>query len=365
MLLTYLLFVGPRASRPRMLARDSFSTLLAIGLTRDVRAPGVRDRRRRHARDPAHRRDAAVHLLRRLVDHRQLRAAWRCCCSSPIGAEAGMNSPIARLFGRDRAAVRAARRLHLALDGVRGLIAQQQPAERPHAARRAARSSAGGSWPTTAPCWPSRCRRPATPGVAPIRPGRCSPSAVGYSIAAKGEAAGPRAVPRSGAARACRPGSARSSASSARGRSATTCTRRSIPRRSSVAQQALAGGRDRWSRSTRDRRRSRSCTRTRPTTTTIPTPAGPERLHVQPLDPGPATRPARRSRSSPPPPAIDSGKYTPNSLVNGNSPIIVSGVPLVERRRPELGRHRPHHRADVFGQHDLRAGRRARRARRR
>ena len=73
-LLTYLLFVA-RGFKTAMLARDSFSKLLAAGLTRDVRAAGVRDRRRGHAGDPADRRDAAVHLLRRLVDHRQLRAA--------------------------------------------------------------------------------------------------------------------------------------------------------------------------------------------------------------------------------------------------------------------------------------------------
>ena len=40
-----------------------------------VRAPGVRDRGRGHAGDPPHRRDAAVHLLRRRVDRGQLRAA--------------------------------------------------------------------------------------------------------------------------------------------------------------------------------------------------------------------------------------------------------------------------------------------------
>ena len=73
-LLTYLLFVA-RGFKTAVLARDSFSTLLAVGLSVGVRAAGVRDRRRRHARDPADRRDAAVHLLRRLVDRRQLRAA--------------------------------------------------------------------------------------------------------------------------------------------------------------------------------------------------------------------------------------------------------------------------------------------------
>ena len=42
---------------------------------RGLRAAGVRDRRRRHARDPADRRDAAVRVLRRLVDHGELRPA--------------------------------------------------------------------------------------------------------------------------------------------------------------------------------------------------------------------------------------------------------------------------------------------------
>ena len=40
-----------------------------------ARAAGVRDHRRRHPRDPADGRDAAVRLLRRLVDPRQLRPA--------------------------------------------------------------------------------------------------------------------------------------------------------------------------------------------------------------------------------------------------------------------------------------------------
>src|SRR5690242_21406656 len=40
-----------------------------------VRAAGLRDRRRGHARYPADGRDAAVRLLRRLFDHGELRAA--------------------------------------------------------------------------------------------------------------------------------------------------------------------------------------------------------------------------------------------------------------------------------------------------
>ena len=87
-LVTYLLFVA-RGFKTAVLARDSFSTLLAAGPVGGARAAGVRDRRRCHARDPADRRDAAVHLLRRLVDHRQLRAAGAAAAGVRPGAEAG------------------------------------------------------------------------------------------------------------------------------------------------------------------------------------------------------------------------------------------------------------------------------------
>ncbi len=49
-----------------------------------------------------------------------------------------MNRPIIRLFGLVVAAVRAARRVHLALDGLRSLLAARQPAQRAPAARAAA-----------------------------------------------------------------------------------------------------------------------------------------------------------------------------------------------------------------------------------
>ena len=84
-----------------MLARDSFSKLLAAGLTARVRAAGVRDRRRRHEAHPADRRDAAVRLLRRLVDRWRTSCCSRCCCSSPSARGARrVNTP-------DPAAVRA------------------------------------------------------------------------------------------------------------------------------------------------------------------------------------------------------------------------------------------------------------------
>ena len=71
-----------------------------------ARAPGVRDRRRRHARDPAHRRDAAVRLLRRQLDRREHGAAGaapdrvrpRARRARPPGRP-GVNRQITQLFG--------------------------------------------------------------------------------------------------------------------------------------------------------------------------------------------------------------------------------------------------------------------------
>ena len=101
-----------------------------------VRAAGVRDRRRRHARDPAHRRDAAVHLLRRLLDRGQLRAAGAAAARLRSRAEAGPRERADHEAVRgDRGAVRAADRVDVALDGVRRHRAEQQPAQRPHADR--------------------------------------------------------------------------------------------------------------------------------------------------------------------------------------------------------------------------------------
>ena len=56
--------------------------------------------------------------------------------------------------------------------------------------------------------------------------------------------------------------------------------------------------------------------------------------------------------------AIDSGKYTPNSMVNGKSPITVSGVPLANDNNQTVRGHRSHDRAHVLGQHRVGAGRR-------
>src|SRR5581483_2591682 len=69
----------------------------------DVRTPGVRDRRRGDACNSAHRRDVAVHLLRRLLTDRKLRAAGadpaRVRPGAPRGATEPMNGPIVRVFG--------------------------------------------------------------------------------------------------------------------------------------------------------------------------------------------------------------------------------------------------------------------------
>ena len=70
----YLLFVY-RGLRTALSGADGFSKLLATGLTSRARDSGVRDRRRRHARDPAHRRNAPVRLLRRQLDRREHGAA--------------------------------------------------------------------------------------------------------------------------------------------------------------------------------------------------------------------------------------------------------------------------------------------------
>src|SRR5262249_15028771 len=71
------------------------------GTDRGPGLTGVRDRRRGDEGDPAHRRDVAVHLLRRLVDRRQLHPACAAAADlrpRPPGAP-GVNAPITKLFG--------------------------------------------------------------------------------------------------------------------------------------------------------------------------------------------------------------------------------------------------------------------------
>ena len=132
---------------------------------RGLRAAGVRDRRRRHARDPADRRDAAVRLLRRLVDRGELRAAGAAAARLRQGeARTGVNTPIRRLFVVLVRAVRAARRLHVVLDGRSTPTgAARQPAEPPRRCSRSSGSSAARSAPPTARC--SRARASGAGGV--------------------------------------------------------------------------------------------------------------------------------------------------------------------------------------------------------
>ena len=93
----------PADRRARVQDRDDRDRLLleAAGDRADGRdgAAGVRDHRRGHARDPADGRDAAVRLLRRLLDRRQLRAAGAAAADlQPREAARAMNAPIFRLF---------------------------------------------------------------------------------------------------------------------------------------------------------------------------------------------------------------------------------------------------------------------------
>ena len=55
--------------------------------------------------------------------------------------------------------------------------------------------------------------------------------------------------------------------------------------------------------------------------------------------------------------AIDTGRYTPASVVNGNSPIVVSGQPLSQRQRDELRAGLAQRRADQLDQYGVGAGR--------
>ena len=90
--LVYLLF-AERGFRGRGAGRGRL--LEAAGGRPDgrVRPAGVRDRGRRHAGDPADRRDAAVRQLRRQLDRRQLRAAGAAADGLPGGARAARQLP--------------------------------------------------------------------------------------------------------------------------------------------------------------------------------------------------------------------------------------------------------------------------------
>ena len=72
----------PAARVPRLQDRDArHGRLLEAARRRPderARAAGVRDRRRRHPRDPAHRRHPAARLLRRQLDCSPTWCCWRC-----------------------------------------------------------------------------------------------------------------------------------------------------------------------------------------------------------------------------------------------------------------------------------------------
>ena len=87
-----VVLVVPAVRRARLPGRRAGGgrVLEAAGRRADggVRAAGVRDRGRRHAGDPADRRDPAVRQLRRQLDRRQLRAARAAADGVPAGARA-------------------------------------------------------------------------------------------------------------------------------------------------------------------------------------------------------------------------------------------------------------------------------------
>ena len=186
----------PAGRRARLQDRHARARLVlqAAGhrADRGLRAAGLRHRRRRHARHPADRRDAALHLLRRLVDPGQLRAARAAAADlrprAPRGGRAAMNAPIARLFVVVVRALRGARRLHLALDRVRRQCAARQPEEPPRAARGAEDPPRADPRRRRHACWPARSSSPTTATCAPIRPGRLFSHAVGYSFVRQGRA---------------------------------------------------------------------------------------------------------------------------------------------------------------------------------
>ena len=92
--------------RPRSEDRDARARLLleAAGDRARVhdRDAGLRDRRRRHRRDPADRRDAAVRGLRRLVGGDELRAAGAAAAGVGSGTTAGPAARRAAVLGRLR-----------------------------------------------------------------------------------------------------------------------------------------------------------------------------------------------------------------------------------------------------------------------
>ena len=87
LLLVYLLFIE-RGFATAMLRAGLLLQAARHRADGGLRAAGVRDRRRRHEGDPAHRRDAAVRVLRRLLDPGQLHPAGPAAARLRPGAEA-------------------------------------------------------------------------------------------------------------------------------------------------------------------------------------------------------------------------------------------------------------------------------------
>ena len=100
--ISYLLFVY-RGFKTAMLSSDSFSKLMAVGLSSVFALQVFVIVGGGHACDPAHRRHAAVHLLRRSIDRRQLRPARAAAARLQPGPSSGqalrVNDQIVKLFG--------------------------------------------------------------------------------------------------------------------------------------------------------------------------------------------------------------------------------------------------------------------------
>ena len=154
-----------------------------------------------------------------------------------------MNRPIVRLYGLVVAAVRAARRVHLALDGLRSLLAARQQAQRAHAARAAAHRPRPDPRRRRHGARAQRARRAKASTRAPTRPASSSPTrsattsrptsaAPASSASATSDAERPDATPT---CRRARPAAGQAS------RAATRWSRRSTPRAQRVADAALGG----------------------------------------------------------------------------------------------------------------------------
>ena len=287
------------------------------------------------------------------------RRAWSASSSS---ARSPASEPADRTPVRARArAVRAARRLHLALDGVRGQRAarepeQQAPGPRGPARRRAARSS-----PPTA-----RARPLGAPAdgiyVRDYPFGPLFTPAIGYYDPYNG-AAGSRST-----ATTCSPGSPPQQSSildqlAGKPTDGDEVVTTLDPHAQQVAFAGLAGrngavvaivprpARSRCSR----RARATTPTQVRPRrrSTRLGRPDRPlfDRATAGQYAPGSTFKVVTAIA------AIDSGRYTPASLVNGRSPIDDLRPPAHQRRRDELRARLAQRRPDQLDQHRLGAGR--------